>query len=424
MATIQQIPFYLPLNVNFDSTQIVSNNAYDDYTWAYSIGSSLSFYDPISKYVVTDIFGNIVKEHVFISINDRAGVNTLYPIMIKTYKTDAIYNKFDPKTILIKSGISQVLSNIGTILNTKYYFLSKFYLQKALEICNPDKVDFLLSSITYKTNSIFNSLDFVNNESNPSITFDINKYIDGIYYNSVRYDRNDILSFNDTVNDAIELFAPKYDYPLICDELTTISINSDKISSNEIFRAIANINPKEDNLAMMNTFVDKILHESTEVIYALNSVNYSEIFTFNIYALYELLQSSPYKEGYIKYILHYDEYGQRKLEVDTESLLLVNWYYNLRYDGFTHKKLPLMWISSLAQELNCLFETIPQNYQPISNIEIIIQDYHVLISINSGNRKLTIVFDMIVLPLLSKTLFFTEDQYTNDQYCYYPSINI
>lgn len=426
MSRLQQIPFYLPLNVNFDSTQILSNSAYEDHSWAYSIGSSLFFYDPISKFVITDTIGDVVKEHVFISINESSyGVNPLYPVMIKTYKMDDKYNKYHPKTLLIRSGISQVLSQLGTILNTKYYFLSKFYLQKALEIYNPEKVDFLLTSVTYKTNSIFNSLDYVNNEGNPSITFDMCRYLDGLHYNCINYSNNEILNHNDAIDDVIEMFSPKFDYPLICDELTNISINSDKIRPNDLYRAISMTNPKEDNLAMTNTFVDKVLNESTEVVYALNSVNYSETFSFNIYALYELLQSSPFKEGYIKYILLPSDSPYKALEVDVDSLLLVNWYYNLRYDGFVHKRLPLMWINLLQQELSCLLDTIPQTLiGNTTSIEVIIQDYHVLVCVNCGNRKLTIVFDMIVIALLSKTLFFTEDQYTNDQYCYYPSINL
>lgn len=425
MSSIQQIPFYLPLNVNFDSTQILVNNAYEDYSWAYSIGSSLFFYDPISKYVITDVIGDVVKEHIFVSINDSGfGFSSLYPVAIKSYKIDDKYNRYNPKTILIRSGISQVLGQLGTIIDTKYYFLPKFYLQKALSICNTEKVDFLLTSIVYKTNSIFNTLDYVNNEGNPSINFDMSKYIDTISYNSINYSGYpDILNHNDTIDEAIELFSPKFDYPLICDELTNVSINSDRVNFNEILRAISTTNPKEDNLAMTNTFVDKILNESTEVIYALNSVNYSEVFSFNTYALYELLQSSPFKEGYIKYILLPSNSPYKQLEVDTSSLLLVNWYYNLRYDGITHKRFPLTWISLLQQELSCLLDTIPTQ-DIVTDVEVIIQDYHVLIIINSNNKKLTIVFDMIVILLLSKTLFFTEDQYTNDQYCYYPSINL
>ena len=425
MVTLQQIPFYLPLNINFDTTQIGSSTYYDefDYNWIYNVGSSISFYDPLSKFVITHKVNNIVKEHIFINItNDETGTTPLYPIAIKTYNINDSYNRYSPKTMLLLPGITSVLNQISTILNTKYYFLSKLYLQKALDICNPEKVDYLLASIVYKTNSIFHTLDYINNENNPSILFNYNAYIRQLQYETLDYRSMDIMTSTEQIENVISLFNPKYDYPLIYDNITNVSLQSNKLSTRDLLNAISIFQVKEDNLAMTNPFVDKILNESSNIIYACNSINYNEVFAFNLYVLYEVFQDTPFKEGYIKYILS----NNGRLEIDLNSLFLTNWYYNLRYDGRLHSKLALTWVHGLTKELECLLESISTNINttPSTYLEVIIQDYHVLITINNGSNKTTIVFDMITLMLLSKTLFFTEDQYTNDQYNYYPSLQI
>lgn len=423
MASIQQIPFYLPLNVNFDTTQIVPNSFHEDYNWAYNVGSTLSFYDPISKFVVTTQFGDVIKEHIFISINEGGYRNSImYPIAIKSYKLDDKYNRYYPKTVLLKSGISNVLSQIGTILNTKYYFLSRLYLDKALEMYNPDKVDQLVTSYAYRSSleNTYKSLEYINNECSPSITFNFTQFLDDLTYRNIHYTTmTDIFKTNETIDSIIEMFTPKLDYPLFGDALTTLSLCSDIVSPKDILSSMYLYNIKENNLAMTNTFVEKILEKADRIIYAFSSVVHDEMLSFSIYMFYELFQDCPFKEGYIKYIL----LPSGQLEIDLNSLIFVNWYYNLRYDGNLHTKQQLSWIRILTQEVQCLLEAMNIKFC-ICSVEITFQDYHAIITVNNDGTKISIVFDMIVSMLMSKTLFFTEDQYTNDQYCYYPSVTL
>lgn len=425
MNSIQQIPFYLPLNVNFDSTQIVASSyheySHDEYPWEFNIGSTLSFYDPISKFVVTSRCGDVIKEHMFITINEGGYKSSiLYPIAIKTYRIDDKYDRYYPKVLLLKSGISNVLSQIGTILNTKYYFLSKLYLEKALQIYNPNQVDQLMTSLAYKSSleNAYRSLDYINNENSPSILFNFTQYLDDLEYRKIHHvSMSDIFTTNETIDSIIDMFTPKIDYPIIYDQLTMLSIHSERVSPKELISSMIMNNVRENNLAMVNTFVDKILNESHNVIYALNSVIHDELLSFSLYVLYELYQDCPFKEGYIKYILH-----SNGLEIDLNTLVGNNWYYNLRYDGRMHKTHQLEWMRLLTHEVQCLVEVLRIDNR--STIEIIIQDYHVVMIINNNGYKTSIVFDMIVLILLSKTLFFTEDRYTNDQYCYYPTLTM
>ena len=85
----------------------------------------------------------------------------------------------------------------------------------------------------------YRSLDYINNENSPSILFNFTQYLDDLEYRKIHHvSMSDIFTTNETIDSIIDMFTPKIDYPVIYDQLTMLSIHSERVSPKELISSM------------------------------------------------------------------------------------------------------------------------------------------------------------------------------------------
>ena len=138
MNRIQKIPFYLPQNIVFDTKQIeIIQDEYISEQYL-ECGAEIRFKDNLTKYVISSRFGNVIKEHVFVNLDDGTFKTVpLYPVMIRTHNlNNPITMQESP--ILIRNGINNVLKIADQSFDFDCRFLSEVYLERIINTIIPD----------------------------------------------------------------------------------------------------------------------------------------------------------------------------------------------------------------------------------------------------------------------------------------------
>ena len=408
MVQISKIPFYLPYNVQFStasisafplnygySTPIVENFIND--------GSYISFVEEMEKYLVVTQFGNVIKEHIFVRLESTSPI--LYPIIIKTYSLINPNSLGMESSLLIKKGIEEALKSSTIDPMVQCTFKSSIFIDYAIRNCN--NYTMMHDEDLLSIESILNVLKFVNNEAKPDCLFDLDYFIYSLT-NPTYNPRQDEFSTKECpCCEIYSQFSPIIMYNLFEDYLTSFSILHGRILDSDLNKKLQLDYVIKDDISQKRNIISENIENTNNeiVVFVGSSENYKFGSTFEtaLYEIYEVLQNLSYTDIYIKFIIH----SQLKAIIQPESRFN-NIYNGLFYTGLTVPN--LMWLNQLTSMIEELVNSLSGKnnflYFPINNIEIelIYQDYHALIIISKGNLKIKIIFDMVVLAILSKTI--------------------
>ena len=218
------------------------------------------------------------------------------------------------------------------------------------------------------------------------------------------------------IRGCISKFLPVIHYNFMLDPVSKLSFTQGLVYPNTIYSISQYDKVVEDTVPMKDEVIDKLLKSSTRVTYVgcyINSYEYDgELFREELYNLYEILQCSPFTDLFIKYILQ-DDILVADYSVSSCSNDYLRTY--LKGEAIQHSS----WVGELYVEISELVESIPTSSlyylydfdSPLDTVSVLIRDYHTLIVLGYGDKKWTIVYDMIVLPIISKTLVLTQNAY-------------
>lgn len=408
MNRVQKIPFYLPQDTVFDTKQIeIIQDEYISEQYL-ECGAEICFKDNLTKYVISSRFGNVIKEHIFVNLEDGTFKTVpLYPVMIRTHDlNNPITMQESP--ILIRNGISNVLKIADRSFDFDCRFLSEVYLEKTVGAIIPDVEYKYFYQELMELESIKNNLELFNNESRPGILFNINDIFYQLEYGNFRAPIEYFGKVRNISQLLIDEFGPTVSYNIFLDQLSSMSVLRGKVNPIDILDCLRLRANRLDNLAEISTALSTEINNSDYVVYAgaRDNSRFGEPFELSLYRLYEIFQSSPYTDAYVEYILQHG-----RPVINTAASMIHNYYlgvYTTKEDVTRD-----MWVQALSEEIDCLIsalEDIPTNgFAEVA--EVILQDYHVLIIITSDNNKLTIMFDLIALSLVSKSLIIEAPTY-------------
>lgn len=417
MLRIQRIPFYLPQYTEFDTTQIGMDThdmcglLVDDY---YEAGGVISFPEAISKYVFTSRFGDVIKEHIFVSpyesmlypMSRELEKQVFYPIMIKSYKLGQPVQFQDPP-ILIRKGLERFHNTIDTYSNTMCSFITNKYLESIIKFYRINKPSdtFMEASLFDVIEQLIHIYNYYENEPRFAIgSFDVHMYADNLLLGKClgRLDPEEVS------RDLFDSFAPTVAYSVFLDRLTLQSLELGKFNPNQLKSTCLDSHIEIDNTAMNSNCILYEINHADNVLYAggrYDGFSLGEIYEYGIYALYELFQTCPFTDVHLEYIL------QGTVYVLTQNTVLHNYYLGVLSAGIATQEIP--WLDNVTREITLLIDEFSTwcgvyRQQNIQKVDVIIQDYHAVIVLCSPEKRQAIIFDLISLSLISRTLIFNK----------------
>lgn len=361
-------------------------------------GTSIQIDQPLAKYVITTSNMNVIKEHAF--IGRETGTNKfldteLYPVLIKPFNLlkpfgvqycpllirKGILNFHQtqnmstyPATFTIIPLLRDVVESIeyaDSIVGGFVHYAWK-YLEKYTELWYNEGV---LSGLSYDIDMIAHNILLKGQSLN---AFDTNP--------------------NAFIQHIFEEFEPSVPYDFRKDTLTQLSCWSGILHPHDIYKMFQFDTVEIDEIASNDTLIEYYLNKSDVVIYADSS------FTKDAYKVYETLQTCPYTDVYLEYIL------QDSVQALSDRSIVSNYYYNY----ISKQPINDPWCAQIVVDVLCdMYDGLGYNdlaqpaldlEDPPRKIEIIVRDYHGLIVIPSGGRLLTIVYDLILNSTLSRSL--------------------
>ena len=427
MVRLQQLPNVLPTNVMFSTESIYIDDGllYPVREESYlNTGSSFFIDNTLKKYTLTIGFGQVIVDCLLVGINNTSSqIPTLYPIAFKVYKPYVELFRQNKSTILLRNGIEAVLSLCSSSLeNSNLMFVSKRYMKIAMETCypedsfrlaNPFSLDGILSEnvdLLGYTSDI-NLLNYVNNENNPGSDFSFDWFMHELQLNGIRFPADPSRHIDMAGSYILDTFSPSIPKVLLVHPLTSTLITCGAIEPAELISKFGLSSVTYSDSLFKDSTISDIITSSHTVHYAgclANSFK-DESFEMNVYSLYEKLQTFPYLDGYIRYIL----LNSNNLEVDSSVSFLGNYYTSFLEKNLTGKE---YLIEDVKKEISSIIEFNP--YGKVESVEIIIRDYIVLVVFTSCNKqKWTLVFDLVILAIMSKTLMITDEHnYLNGEF--------
>ena len=389
MIKLQQLPNVLPTNVVFSTESIYIDNGllYPIREETYiNTGSSFFIEDSLSKYVLTINFGNIIVDCLLVGLKtSNSNIPTLYPIGLKYYKRYTDLFKQNKSTILLKKGIEAILSLCSPTARLQdLTFIAKYYMKSAMQLCYPDdnvQINNPCEINNYITENInllgyttdINLLNYLNNESNPGIDFSFNWFMNDVQMENLRFPAEPSRHIDLASDFITSTFSPVIPNILLKHPLTSTLITSGTIDLQQLTNSFRLSSVIYSDRLYEDTTINDIVSKSNIVFYAgclANSFK-DESLEISIYSFYEKIQTFPYIDGYIKYIL----LNRNTLEIDSKVSFLSNYYTSYFERNIDNKNYV---ISDLRKELFTLIDFNP--FGLVDEIEIIIRDYIVLLT--------------------------------------------
>lgn len=417
MVRIQRLPFVIPKNTRFSTESIhIDSTGYSyDEDRFFGCGTSLFFDKELYKYVVTFRVDKLVIDLFLFSLPSNTGDMQLYPVMIKFYdpsKPPEFHNK---NTLLLKSGINNLLNiytDSGNVGN--YRFIVQDYIAYAIKSCYPEtftqygNVDALSSheSLTevdfreYDTN--INLLNYVNNEGNPTYDFSFDNFINNLQLGYYRFPADPSRHIDLASSTIFDTLCPEIPTAILRNKFLVFCMRNGMITSSEFLMHFQGSQIESSDSIYEDPTIVNILEQSDKVTYSccLDNRNSNEEIDITFYSFYETLQRLPITDGFIRYILH----NEGDLLLDSGS------YVSNYYINYLNNKLDInnFIVSEIGREIDPLLQFNVFNERTMT-ISVIVRDYHVLVIVKTiTNKQWTIVFDLVALGLLSKTLMLTD----------------
>lgn len=417
MVRIQRLPFVLPKNIRFSSESIHIDStgySYDENRFI-GCGSSLFFNEELYKYVITFRVRHLYVDLFLFSLPTENN-EALYPIMIKYYDTRKDILDHDKHTLLIRSGINNILNmytNPGSIGD--YKFIAQGYIREAIKSCYPGTFEIanrlddifnspdILTEVDYREyDTNINLLNYINNECNPSCEFSFDNFMRNLHLDYYRYPADPSRHVDMASATIFDTLCPEVPTAILREPILIHCMRTGRLLSHELLDYFSGKNIVNDNNVYTDTTIPDIINKSTVTTYVccLSRPNTSDELDIAYYSLYELFQRIPITDGYIRYILHNED----PLKLDHSSYIsnyLLN-YLDNRLTNDNHI------VGLIGREVLSLAQFNVFN-ELVTTIEVIIRDYHALVVVRTITAKQwTIVVDLVALSLLSKTLMLTD----------------
>ena len=410
MNLVRKIPYILPiasqlstLSVEVDITTSGNDENYIE------LGGQIDLRRGLEKYVIVEQAGHILKEYILIATDYGAfGAVPFYGIGANVYDLSNQNTMIKYPTIFLP-GTREYIKNDP--LNAKEFynnwdveFLSRFYLRDIMEQIEASSLT--VPSI-YELEALYTSLGLYNMESIPGMWFNYEQFKFELYSMM----ENPIISFprhvsdHPTVSDRlVSEFATYLPFNVVNDPFTTMMLNQPRLPPTAVMGYLRyHTWDIDDTSIRAESDMLKLIESSDEVLYVGAYSGVAPEVSVSTYSLYESLAVCPFYEFKLKYTQGVTTFPDRVTLMLNRPESCV---YLPQLGVLSGNDIPDNngWLTAFNSELDAIAELF---YEDVSDVTVIMQDYHAFVIFKVEEYTCTLVYDMIALRLVSRTLLLT-----------------